>query len=159
RLQRPDVRSAGSGARAVERRHLAAWLRKFSWTGETRGRFAAGFSATGQLMKLNRLARTLAVGGGALGFILTAAAESTWVSTDFRDGDFALVRDGAAATIVYSPQDFKVVDIAAHDLALDLERVTGIKPAVRTNLAGASGPVVLIGTLGRNPTIDALAAS
>jgi glycosyl hydrolase family 115 (putative glucuronidase)/glycosyl hydrolase family 115 len=77
-------------------------------------------------------------------------------------GDFPLVRGGVAAPIVYAAADFKVVDLAAHDLAADIERVTGQKPAVLSAdgaIAAARAPFVLIGTLGKNPAIDALVAA
>ncbi|HJQ35085.1 MAG TPA: glycosyl hydrolase 115 family protein [Pyrinomonadaceae bacterium] len=74
-----------------------------------------------------------------------------------RAGDFALVSKGHAADVLVSSEDFKVVRIAADDLAADLERVTGVRPSVRTEAAGLSGPVVIIGTLGKSPFIDRLA--
>ncbi len=88
------------------------------------------------------------------------AAQPRVLSDSFREGEFALVHDGVAAPVVFAaPEDFKVVAIAANDFAADVERVTGIKPVVRTNAAGLSGPAVLIGTLGHSPIIDRLAAA
>jgi len=91
--------------------------------------------------------------------LATTAFASPWVGEEHRAGDFPLVRDGQAAAIVSSANDFKVVSIAANDLAADIERVTGQKPAARNDLAGITTPVVLIGTLGQSPLIDALVAS
>ena len=76
-----------------------------------------------------------------------------------QSNDFALVRAGAAAPIVFSADDAKVVALAARDLAADVERVTGTKPAVRTDARELREPCVLVGTLGKNPTLDALVAA
>lgn len=76
-----------------------------------------------------------------------------------RPGDFPLVDDGGAADILIGPEDFKVVAIAARDLAADVERVTGRRAAVRNEPIGLSRPVVLIGTLGHAPALDALVAA
>src|SRR4051812_16687160 len=62
----------------------------------------------------------------------SAALESSWIKGTYRKGDFKLVYGGRAANILVSPDDFKVARIAAADLAGDIERVTGLKPAVRT---------------------------
>ena len=83
----------------------------------------------------------------AAGALLSAAPQP---------GDFPLVRGGAAAPIIFSAGDARVVDLAAHDLAADIERVTGQKPVVRTDTRDLRGPAVWVGTLGKNPAIDAL---
>ncbi len=70
--------------------------------------------------------------------------------------DFALVENGTAATVVYSTNDAKVVEITAGLFAQDVQRVTGDLPATNTMVSGVLGPVVLIGTLGQSPEIDAL---
>jgi hypothetical protein len=85
-----------------------------------------------------------------------------WVGETTAAGSFALAADGKAAPLLVAEGDFKVVSLAANDLAADVERVAGTKPAV-TMLRGESaselrGHVVLIGTLGKNPWIDALVA-
>ena len=86
-----------------------------------------------------------------------AAQGAGWVRGSGRAGDFELVRRGHAADVLVSSEDFKVVQTAANALAADVERVTGVRPAVRTEPAGLSGPVVLVGTLGKSPLIDRLA--
>lgn len=56
----------------------------------------------------------------ALGCAQTAAAqESVWVREAGRAGDFELVRGGRAADVYVSERDFKVVRIAAGDLAAE----------------------------------------
>lgn len=91
--------------------------------------------------------------------VLTARAEPLAVRFAYQEGDFALVRNQAAADLLIDSGDAKVVSIAANDLAADIERVTGRKPTVRTSASGLHGEVVLIGTLGHAPLIDALAAA
>ncbi|GAB3453726.1 glycosyl hydrolase 115 family protein [Massilia terrae] len=72
-------------------------------------------------------------------------------------GDFALATRAGAARIVYSSSDAAVVGHAARDLAADIERVTGQRPALGSAAEGA--PAVLVGTLGTSAVADALAAS
>jgi hypothetical protein len=83
-----------------------------------------------------------------------------WVRTTAGSRDFALAGPGGAAQIVFAPGDAPVVGHAVRDLALDVERVSGRRPALREGQAAAApGPAVLIGTLGRSALADALAAS
>jgi Glycosyl hydrolase family 115/Gylcosyl hydrolase family 115 C-terminal domain len=93
-----------------------------------------------------------------LAFCFTGAivARDLSVKTTYEHGDFSLVRSGFAAGILVSPEDFKVVRIAAGDLAADVEKITGIKPKV-TGERGA-GNVIIVGTLGKSRWIDILAA-
>ena len=88
-----------------------------------------------------------------------ASAELTWITTAPHNGDFALVRAGRAADLLVSPDDFKVVSIAAHDLASDIAEVTGAVATVHSSATGLSAHTVIIGTLGKNPAIDALVAA
>jgi hypothetical protein len=88
-----------------------------------------------------------------------ARAAEGWVSQAGSKADFALDSGAVAATVVFAAEDAKVVDIAAHDLALDVERVTGRRPVVRVGAAGLRGPAVLIGTLGASALIDGLIAA
>jgi hypothetical protein len=71
-------------------------------------------------------------------------------------GYFPLVSDQSVADIFVADDDWKVARIAASDLALDIERVTGRKPAVKQATAGLSENAVLVGTLGKSPVIDRL---
>ena len=61
-----------------------------------------------------------------------------------------------AATICVDSSDARVVSIAAGLLADDLERVTGLRPAVQADLP--EGPAVIAGTVGQSCLIDGLAA-
>jgi hypothetical protein len=102
---------------------------------------------------------TLACGAAQAG-----QGADTWVRTTAGSQDFALAGPGAgrdgAAQIVFAPGDAAVVGHAVRDLALDVERVSGRRPALREGQAAAMpGPAVLVGTLGRSALADALAAS
>ena len=87
--------------------------------------------------------------------LATTALAAPWVGDQPQPGGFALVAGGKAATIVASPEDFRVVDLATRDLAADIQRVTGVKPAVAA-FPSVSGPAVLVGTLGQSPLINGL---
>jgi hypothetical protein len=71
---------------------------------------------------------------------------------------FPLVSARGVADIRVAGNDWKVVHIAAGHLAEDIERVTGKKAAVKSTADGLGEVAVLIGTLGRSPLIDQLAA-
>jgi hypothetical protein len=86
-----------------------------------------------------------------------AAQEASWVRDVYRAGDFELVHNQRAADVLVSTDDFKVVRIATDDFAIDVERVTGVRPSVRTEATGLSQHAVLVGTLGKSPFIDRLA--
>ncbi|MFJ1759254.1 glycosyl hydrolase 115 family protein [Amycolatopsis sp. NPDC088138] len=69
---------------------------------------------------------------------------------------FPLVSRGKAATIVVGSGDFPGVRRVVGDLAADVERVTGVRPAVSVDVVPKDGPVVLVGTLGHSPLVDGL---
>jgi hypothetical protein len=95
----------------------------------------------------------------ALGLTWTGSASAqggAWVRDVRRAGDFELVRGGRAADVLVSGEDFKVVRLAADDLASDVERVTGARPAVRAEAVGLSGHALIVGTLGRSAFVDRL---
>jgi hypothetical protein len=72
--------------------------------------------------------------------------------------DATLVQRGIAAPIHVAATEWPGVQRAARDLAGDIERVTGAKPAFSTANPGRAATVVLAGTLGRNTLIDELVA-
>ena len=84
------------------------------------------------------------------------AFAAPWVSEQPHAGDFPLHVDGVPAPIVVSQEDYDVVQIAARDLAADLGRVTGREGALHRDTVGLKTPLVLVGTLGKNPLIDEL---
>jgi hypothetical protein len=73
-------------------------------------------------------------------------------------GDFALVQRGQAAPVVVAASDYKVVQLAAADLAADVERVTGVRPVVQKPLGNVGGAAIIVGTLGHSAPIDRLVA-
>jgi hypothetical protein len=73
--------------------------------------------------------------------------------------DFALARDGRPAAIVACTADHPGVLRVIGMFRKDIEQVTGTPPAYVTDGAPPSGPVVIIGTIGKSPVIDALVAA
>ena len=63
-------------------------------------------------------------------------------------GAFPLA-DSEAATICVDSGDARVVSIAAGLLADDVERLTGLRPAVQTSMP-EEGPVLITGTVGQS---------
>jgi hypothetical protein len=72
------------------------------------------------------------------------------------DDYFPLVQAKAVADIFVVDNDWKVAWIAAGDLALDVERVTGRRPSIKHSAAGLSAQAVLIGTVGKSGVMDDL---
>lgn len=96
-------------------------------------------------------------------FFTAHSIAADWVDSRKHSGDFPLVTQKKAAPIVIAPGDYKLVTLAARDLAKDIARVTGRKPSLlrpeATALADLKTSAVIIGTLGKNPFIDNLVAS
>ena len=70
-------------------------------------------------------------------------------------GNFTLIRDGRPATVYVGADASKPVQRVADDFAADLERVSGVRPAVVHNLKGVAGDVVVIAEIGHSPlTVD-----
>ncbi|MFY1671125.1 glycosyl hydrolase 115 family protein [Plantactinospora sp. WMMB334] len=88
-----------------------------------------------------------------------AAPTRGFVSTRSKPGSLPLVDRGRAATLVVSADDHPGVVRVVGDLRSDVERVTGVRPAVATDRVPAHGEVVLVGTIGRSPLIDRLIAT
>ena len=79
-----------------------------------------------------------------------------YVSTTPTKGSFPLVSDRHAAALEVDPQDYPGVVRAAHDLQVDIERVTGLNPQFGNERKPAGGIVVLIGTISNSSLIDGL---
>lgn len=80
-----------------------------------------------------------------------------YVSEEAVAAYFPLVlQKGLVSDILVDTNDWKVAQIAAADLAADIERVTGRKPALKQSAEGLQVCAVLVGTLGRSPVIDRL---
>src|ERR1700733_2375335 len=83
--------------------------------------------------------------------------EKSYVSTTPVQGGFVLYTSGKAATLVVSDADWPGVVRAVGDLSADVGRVTGHSALVIKDVGAARGEdVVLIGTIGKSPLIDAL---
>jgi hypothetical protein len=87
--------------------------------------------------------------------MMPAIKGSVEICEQNQPGHFPLV-DKAAANIWVAHEDFKVIHIAAGDLAADIERVTGIKATVKSGSEPLSQYMVIVGTLGHSPLIDKL---
>jgi hypothetical protein len=81
------------------------------------------------------------------------------VSENAEPGSFPLEVNRQAAPIFLDQTDWPGVLRAGTDLQADVERVTGIKPALATNGAPEGKHVVIIGTLGKSALIDGLVGS
>ncbi|MEQ0558021.1 glycosyl hydrolase 115 family protein [Amycolatopsis sp. NEAU-NG30] len=87
-----------------------------------------------------------------------AAADDDYVSFAPVTGGFTLAAGGSAAPLVVDGGDHPGVVRVVNDLRDDVERVTGVRPAVSTGTVPQRSQVVLVGTLGKSPVIDRLAA-
>ncbi len=74
-------------------------------------------------------------------------------------GGAVIVESGRAAPIHVAAEDWPGVQRAARDLQADIERVSGVKPAFATTAPTTGADVILVGTVGRSPLIDGLAAA
>ena len=88
---------------------------------------------------------------------LRAAAspgDAAWVTPGPAEGAFPLVTAPATAPLFVDAADWPGVIRASRDLQADIERVTGLKPALGSSPPKSIAQVVLIGTLGHSPLID-----
>ncbi|MEU1439124.1 glycosyl hydrolase 115 family protein [Streptomyces sp. NPDC005786] len=81
-----------------------------------------------------------------------------YISFTSRRGSFPLVRNGRAAPILVSDQDWAGVVRVAGDLQSDIERVTGVRPTLSHGPRPQGREITIIGTVGRSPLIDGLIA-
>lgn len=114
---------------------------------------------TAKTMKPWLLALCAAIGFVPLPRAAFSNSPTSFVRSEFRPGDFPLVRHGKAATLCVDPGDAEVVGVAAGLLADDVERVSGVRPRQSATTETLKGPVVLIGTLGQSSVLDALVRS
>ena len=85
-----------------------------------------------------------------------ALGEPKYVETRPASGSFRLVHEGAMASICVDVDDYPGVVRASRDLQADIFRVTGRTPPLCVDGNTLSGDVLLIGTIGKSPTIDKL---
>ena len=72
---------------------------------------------------------------------------------------FNVVTAGAAVDIYVDAADFPAVVRAVGDLRADVQRVSGTAPVIKSSTTGLSSTAIMVGTLGKSPAIDALAAA
>ncbi|MFC5909154.1 glycosyl hydrolase 115 family protein [Streptacidiphilus monticola] len=127
-------------------------------------------SVLGMGLGIAALATPLGSGLALPGTAAAAAAPargSTPQPTDFgsyisfapTSGSLALVEGGRALPVVVSDADWPGVVRAVGDLQADIERVTGVRPAVSGVVPARRREVVIVGTLGRSPLVDGLVAA
>lgn len=86
-------------------------------------------------------------------------ADDTYVVFQKTKGGFPLAAAGKAAPVYASQADWPGVLRAAKDLQADINRVTKVTPTLTTDQAPRGKTVVLVGTLGKSPLLDALVRS
>jgi hypothetical protein len=84
-----------------------------------------------------------------------ALGEVSYIETISARGSFPLF-DKNPATILVDTNDWPGVVRVANDLASDVQRVTGHKPEISTELKSAGINVVIVGTVGKSSFIDQL---
>jgi Glycosyl hydrolase family 115 len=89
--------------------------------------------------------------------LLIASTVFAQVSTSASPGDLPLAAEGKTARLVVESTAWPGVARAAHDLAEDVQAVSGMTPAVESALPH-SGDIVLVATVGRSPLLDRLSA-
>ncbi|HEX4816579.1 MAG TPA: glycosyl hydrolase 115 family protein, partial [Nonomuraea sp.] len=104
-------------------------------------------------------APTVAAPAGATAGVAPAADPGTYITGTGGPGRFPLVAAGRAAPIVVSAGDHAGVVRVVGDLRADLERVTGVRPAVAEDRVPSVSDVVIVGTIGRSPLVDGLVRS
>jgi hypothetical protein len=87
----------------------------------------------------------------------SALGEPHYISGKPAPGTFPLVNQHSAVLLIVSDSDWPGVVRASAGLSSDIERVTGVKPAVRHAAAQIhAADAVIIGTIGKSPLIDDL---
>jgi hypothetical protein len=89
----------------------------------------------------------------------SGAAPAGYIAGSDGPGRFPLVAAGRAAPLVVSASDHKGVVRVVGDLQADIERVTGVRPAVSDGEVPRRDDVVIVGTIGKSPLIDRLVSS
>jgi Glycosyl hydrolase family 115/Gylcosyl hydrolase family 115 C-terminal domain len=82
--------------------------------------------------------------------------QKKYVSGLASKGSMTLVARGHVASIYVDSADFPGVMRATHDLQMDIERVSGMRPSISSDSTVARDEIVLIGTLGKSSIIDRL---
>ena len=86
-----------------------------------------------------------------------ALGEKSWLATS-SSNNLVLVDRKQSVELIIDSNEFPGVIRAAKNLQIDIEKVTGKKPALNNLIDDNNKQIVLIGTLGKNPLIDQLIA-
>ena len=113
------------------------------------------------MAQLRIVATTILLLGLTVPRTARALGEPKYVSNASAQGAFVLAANGQTAPLVVSDKDWPGVMRAVGDLSQDVDRVTGhdapvVKIGASANKFPAGVDVVIIGTIGRSPLIDAL---
>jgi hypothetical protein len=112
------------------------------------------------MRRLNAIGSVL---GAWLGFFASSAVMAcdapVTICTRPAPASLPLIQDGRPVSVLVDASADPAVSHAATALRGDLARISGGPSARIDALSQARGPVVIIGTLGASPTIDALTAS
>ncbi len=87
---------------------------------------------------------------------MDAQERTTYISFGTQHGSYSLCSPGTVAPIVISSNDFPGVFRVAKHLQRDIKLVTSQEPILSLDSLPSSKEVVLIGTIGKNQTIDRL---
>ena len=142
-------------------------------SGGTTGFGGQGGASAGTAGALSGSGGAAATGGtGAGGTTSSAGAAGTGTSRGGAGGSsggtggaspprdpFNVVTAGAAVDIYVDAADVPAVVRAVGDLRADVQRVSGTAPVIKNSTAGLSSTAIMVGTLGKSPAIDALAAA
>ena len=85
-----------------------------------------------------------------------ALGQTQFIEEKSSSGAFTIADKRSAAMIFADLADWPGVVRAAHDLQADVQRVTGLSPALITDARGLPGNVIIVGTIGKSPVIDQL---
>lgn len=106
---------------------------------------------------VNRSILSALLGASLLPHVL-AIGQETCVSFKSSPSAFAVTSNKKAAPIFLSEDEWPGVQRTAFDFASDIEKITGISPALSnvTSTAKSSTPPILVGTLGHSSLISAV---
>ena len=85
-----------------------------------------------------------------------ALGEPNYVSTQYKKGHVVIIGEKDVASLYVDDKDYKGVQRAAANLQLDIERVSGKKPALVHNPAELGRYAIIIGAIGKSELIDQL---
>lgn len=91
--------------------------------------------------------------------VAMALGGPSYIANQDADGAFALASADGVASIYVDNADHPGVRRAAGDLQRDIERVTGKRPIIVSDVNELKGEVVILGTLGRSPLLERLVQS